>query len=394
MFSSRTNWNLTPNPLAAAIEERRTAGKEILDLTESNPTRCGFNYDSQILHALSQPAALRYEPEPRGLRTAREAVATYYGDLAAGVGAKGRLPSVDDIVLTASTSEAYSFVLRLLCEPGDEVLVPAPSYPLLEYLASLQDVKLVHYPLHYDHGWQVDLNALKASITPRMRALVVVHPNNPTGSFVTESEAAELASLCAQHGMAVLADEVFLDFAHDGHPRPSFSQRQEALTFTLSGLSKICGLPQLKVGWFAASGPDGLVSEALRRLEVIADTYLSVNTPAQLALPELLSHRGDFQRQVKSRIAGNLGELDRQLGNHPVCRRLETEGGWYAVIRIPAVLSDEEVCLRLLRQEGVLAHPGHFFDFSREGHLVTSLIPPPSRFKDGMGKALKMAEST
>ncbi len=394
MFSSRTNWNLTPNPLAAALAERRAAGKELLDLTESNPTRCGFVYDQTLLHALGRPAALRYEPEPRGLRRAREAVADYYRDLATGAGTKGWCPSAEHIVLTASTSEAYSFVLRLLCEPGDEVLVPAPSYPLLEYLASLQDVKLVHYPLLYDHGWQMDLNALQAALTPRSRAVVVVHPNNPTGSFVTEVEAAQLSTLCAQRNLALIADEVFLDFAHDGRPRPSFSQGQEALTFTLSGLSKICGLPQLKVGWIAASGPPAVVSDALERLEVIADTYLSVNTPAQLALPELLAHRSDFQRQMKSRIADNLSELDRQLRHHPGCRRLETQGGWYAVIRIPVLVSDEEICLRLLRQEGVLAHPGHFFDFSGEGHLVTSLIPPSPDFQEGIRRTLKVAEST
>ncbi|MCI0356502.1 MAG: pyridoxal phosphate-dependent aminotransferase [Acidobacteria bacterium] len=394
MFASRTNWNLTPNPLAAALEERRAAGKETLDLTESNPTRCGFDYEPQaILGAPAQPEALRYEPDSRGLRVAREAVARYYRDQAAKLGAMATLASAEHIVLTASTSEAYSFLFRLLCEPGDEVLAPAPSYPLLEYLASLQDVRLVHYPLFYDRGWQTDLKALEAALTPRSRALVVVHPNNPTGSFVKPMEADVLTRLCAERGLALIADEVFLDFAHDGRPHPSFFLCQETLTFTLSGLSKLCGLPQLKVGWIAASGPQQLLHSALARLEVIADTYLSVNTPAQLALAGLLDRRAGFQKQVRARVTDNLVEMDRQLADHPAFRRLEAEGGWYAVVRIPVLRSDEELCLRLLREEGVLAHPGHFYDFSGEGHLVTSLVLPSSAFAEGLKALLKVAEN-
>ncbi|MGH9508542.1 MAG: pyridoxal phosphate-dependent aminotransferase [Terriglobales bacterium] len=393
MFASRTNWSLTPNPLAAALEKRRAAGKEILDLTESNPTRCGFDYDQPaILRALAQPAALRYEPEPRGLPLAREAVADYYRNLAARSGEGVTLPSAEQILLTASTSEAYSFVLRLLCEPGDEVLVPAPSYPLLEYLAALQDVKLVHYPLLYDHGWQMDLAALETALTARSRAVVVVHPNNPTGSFVTPVESEALTRLCAQHNLALIADEVFLDFAHDGIVRPSFVHGDGALIFALSGLSKLCGLPQLKVGWIAASGPPALVRQALGRLEVIADTYLSVNTPAQLALPEILAHRHRFQGQMMSRISRNRRELDQQLDSFPECRGLEAQGGWYAVIRIPALRSDEQFCLHLLREQGVLVHPGHFFDFPGEGHVVTSLIPPSPDYAAGIRRVLKVAE--
>jgi aspartate/methionine/tyrosine aminotransferase len=393
MFATRTNWNLTPNPLAAALEERRAAGKEILGLTESNPTRCAFDYDQQaILRALNSPSALRYEPDPRGLPAARDAVAGYYREQAAKLGVAS-WPSAEHIVLTASTSEAYSFLFRLLCEAGDQVLVPAPSYPLLEYLASLQDVRLVRYPLHYDLGWQIDMQALEAELTPRSRAVVVVHPNNPTGSFVKPVEAGALARLCAERGLALVADEVFLDFAHDGSPHPSFAHRQDALTFSLSGLSKLCGLPQLKVGWMVAAGPLELAADALARLEVIADTYLSVNTPAQLALPELLARRAGFQRQLTARIADNLKELDRQLAGQPGCRRLEAEGGWSAVIRIPALRSDEELCLRLLRQEGVLVHPGHFFDFPGEGHLVASLILPCPVFAEGVRRILKVAGS-
>lgn len=392
MFASRTNWNLTPNPLAVALEGRRAAGKDVLDLTESNPTRCGFDYDQEaILRALAQPAALRYEPDPRGLRSARIAVADYYRDRAAKTGALASLPSVEQIILTASTSEAYSFVLRLLCEPGDEVLVPVPSYPLLEYLASLQDVRLVPYPLLYDHGWQMDLNALEASLTTRCRAVVVIHPNNPTGSFVTAAEAHALTRLCATRNLALVADEVFLDFAYDGQVQSSFSQHQEALTFTLSGLSKLCGLPQLKVAWIAASGPPPLLHSALARLEMMADTYLSVNTPAQLSLAGLLDRRERFQKQVRARVINNLCEMDRQLSHHPGCRKLDAEAGWYAVIRIPAVGSDQDLCLRLLQEQGVLAHPGHFYDFAREGHLITSLILPSPAFAEGLQRLLKVA---
>lgn len=391
MFASRTNWNLTPNPLAAALEERRAAGKEILDLTESNPTRCGFEYDQQrILRALSRPEALRYQPESCGMKPAREAVAQYYREQAARQAEKaGAVPSADHILLTSSSSESYSFLFRLLCEAGDEVLVPAPSYPLLEYLAALQDVRLVHYPLHYDHGWQMDLAALEAALTPQSKAVVVVHPNNPTGSFVKLEEAERLAELCARNRLALIADEVFLDFAHDSVARRSFAQHGSILTFALSGLSKICGLPQLKLGWIALGGPADLVGAARERLEVIADTFLSVSTPAQLALPELLADRHRFQRQVAARISENLQQLDGQLASHPQFRRLEAEGGWYAVLRVPAVRSDEEACLHLLREHGILLHPGHFFDFPGEGHLVLSLISPTTLFAEGIRRVLK-----
>ncbi len=395
MFASRTNWNLAPNRLAAALKERRAAGKEVLDLTESNPTRCGFEYDLQkILRALSVPEALLYQPESCGMKPAREAVAEYYREHAARTaGQAGGAPSAGSILLTNSSSESYSFLFRLLCEAGDEILVPAPSYPLLEYLASLQDVRLVRYPLLYDHGWQMDLGALEAALTPRTRAVVVVHPNNPTGSFVKPEEAEQLARLCARNRLALIADEVFLDFAHNRVARPSFAQRSfdgrgDVLTFALSGLSKVCGLPQLKLGWIAVGGPPELAGDAWKRLEVIADTYLSVNTPSQLALPELLADRARFQRQVGARVAGNLRQLDQQLAGYPQFRRLEAEGGWYAVLRVPAVRSDEEACLLLLRERGVLLHPGHFFDFPGEGHLVLSLIPQAAGFAEGIRRAL------
>ncbi len=400
MFASRTNWNLAPNRLAAALAERRAAGTEVLDLTESNPTRCGVDYDQQrILRALSPPEALHYQPESCGMKPAREAVAEYYREQAAGQAEKtGTAPSADGILLTSSSSESYSFLFRLLCEAGDEVLVPAPSYPLLEYLASLQDVRLLPYPLLYDHGWQLDLAALEATLTPRARAVVVVHPNNPTGSFVKPEEAEALASLCARNRLAMIADEVFLDFAHDGVARRSFAGRSldgrvDVLTFVLSGLSKTCGLPQLKLGWIALGGPSELAGAAWERLEVIADTYLSVSMPSQLALPQLLADRARFQRQVAARIAGNLQQFDLQLTGYPQFSRLESEGGWYTVLRVPAVRSDEETCLTLLREHGVLVHPGHFFDFPGEGHLVLSLIPPAATFAEGIRRVLKALEA-
>ncbi len=394
MFASRTNWNLTPNRLAAALEERRTAGQEVLDLTESNPTRCGFEYDQQsILGAFAEPAALRYEPDPQGLRVAREAVAGYYRARSdAQPAAASAAPSAENIVLTASSSEAYSFLFRLLCGPREEVLVPAPSYPLLEYLASLEDVRLAHYPLVYDQGWQMDLAGLEAALTPLSRAVVAVHPNNPTGSFVKPAEADGLARLCARYGLALIADEVFLDFAHDAVARPSLVRGGEVLTFALSGVSKLCGLPQLKLGWIAIGGPPELAAEALLRLQMIADTYLSVNTPVQLALPALLLQRAGFQFQVAARIAGNLAELDRQLTHCPSWQRLETEGGWYAILRRPVTCSDEELCLDLLQSCGVVVHPGHFFDFPCEGHLILSLITPAPVFAAGTSRLLKAVE--
>ncbi len=381
MFASRTGWNLSANRLAAALAVARQQGREVLDLTESNPTHCGFPYDQVILAALAQPAALDYRPEPLGLLFARQAVAGYYRD-------RGEDVSAGRIILNTSTSEAYSFIFRLLCEPGDEVLVPRPSYPLFEFLAGIQDVRIVSYPLFYDHGWHLDLHALESAISPRTRALVVVHPNNPTGSFVQPAEAEALARLCSQRGLALLADEVFLDFALEGATRSSFATRNDVLTFTLSGLSKLAGLPQMKVAWMVVSGPPHLTQAALARLEVIADTYLSMNTPIQLAVPELLHSRHGFLAQARERLAANLAEFDRQLANQSLGQRLEVEGGWYAVLRVPATQSDEDLALALLNCHGVLLHPGHFYDFPSEGHLVLGLLTPAAVFAEGVRRTL------
>ncbi len=378
MFADRTKWNLAPNRLSEALARHRAAGKPLLDLTVSNPTECGFVYDQRaILDALRNPAALQYEPAPRGLVPARQAVCQYYSGHGVAVG-------VDDIVLTTSTSEAYSYVFRLLCNPGDEILIPAPSYPLFDFLADIQDVKLVRYPLSYDHGWQIDLHAIEQAITSRTRAVIVVHPNNPTGHFTKRAEVEKLNAVCATRELALIADEVFLDFILSAERPASFAGNPGALTFTLSGLSKICGLPQMKAAWLAASGPEELKSKALARLEVIADTYLSMNAPVQLAMPAFLSQRAAFQEQLMARVSRNLAELDRQLATQKVCARLQVEGGWYAVLRVPAARSDEDLALSLLQGAGVYVHPGHFYDFPRDGFLVVSLICEENELSKGL----------
>lgn len=384
MFSSRTSWNLHPNRFTAALERFRSSGRELLDLTLSNPTAARLQFDeASILAALAHPAALQYHPEALGLRAARKAVASYY----AARGSASTVVDPDRILLTTSTSEAYSYLFRLLCDPGDQVLVPAPSYPLFQFLADLNDLRLVSYSLLYDHGWQVDLNALEKGLTSRTRAVIVVHPNNPTGSFVRDEEIQALACHCASRDVALIADEVFLDYAHDGHPRSSFAAQSGVLTFTLSGLSKIAGLPQMKLAWMVVSGPEEQAARALERLELIADTYLSQNAPIQLALPALLEQRHGIQTQLSHRIRRNLSALDSQLAGS-ACRRLELEGGWYAVLRVPVTRSDEDLAIALLEEHAVLVHPGHFYDFPQDGYLVVSLIVPEERFGEGINRLM------
>jgi len=382
MFAKRTNWNLAPNRLSEALAVHRSAGKPMLDLTVSNPTECGFEYDgSAVLSALSNPAVLSYEPNPRGLESARRAVAGYYAERKEEV-------SIEDIFLTTSTSEAYSYVFRTLCDPGDELLIPSPSYPLFDFLADTQDVNLVRYPLLYDHGWQIDFHALEQAITPRTRGVIVVHPNNPTGHFAKRAEIAKVNSFCAAREMAIIADEVFLDFALEENRPASFAANRGALTFTLSGLSKISGLPQMKAGWLIVGGLQEWKREALARLEVIADTYLSVNAPVQLAIPKFLEQRHAFQEQVISRVRRNLAELDRQLAMQEACSRLTVEGGWCVVLRVPATRSDEDRAIELLTAQGVSVHPGHFYEFASDGYLVVSLITPERIFAEGTSRLL------
>jgi len=388
MFSQRTNWRLTRNALARAIEEARTSGQKILDLTVSNPTEAGIRPDAEIvLAALANPEAMHYDPQPRGLLAARQAVCHYYRE-------SHEVFDLDPerLVLTTSTSEAYSYVFRLLCNPGDEILVPKPSYPLFEFLADLADVKLVPYPLLYDHGWQIDFDSLHKAATARSRAAILVHPNNPTGSYVSPAETSALNAFCRDYNLALIVDEVFLDYSHDGTPRSSFVTNAEALTFTLSGVSKISALPQMKLAWVATGGPKEIVAEAGARLEIIADTFLSMNAPVQLAAPVLLDQRKQIQPVLLDRLRVNLAELDRQLAGHPSCTRLQVEGGWYVVLRVPALGSDEELAIDLLRKMSVMVHPGHFYDFPNEGHLVLSLITEPGNFRGGVARLLEVVE--
>ncbi len=392
MFSKRTNWKLEENDYTRALRLHRQSGKSVFDLTASNPTTCGFHYDeAAILDALRAPAALRYDPEPKGLPQARDAVIQYYRQKAPGA----RLDP-ERLILTTGTSEAYSFLFRLLCEPGDEVVIAHPSYPLFEFLATIQDVKLRPFHLLYDHGWQIDFQELRRAIGARTRAILLVHPNNPTGHFVGADEVPQLNAVCIEHDLALVVDEVFLDYPARQTParktaHGSFVSNDEALTFVLSGLSKIAGLPQMKVGWLAASGPDALVREAMARLEVIADTYLSLNAPAQVALPALLALRELVQPEIRKRLAANLAQLDAQLAQQKLVSRLEMEGGWYAVLRVPAVQSDEELAIRLLEEHSVLVHPGHFYDFTGEGFLIVSLLAPADEFREGMRRLAECA---
>lgn len=389
MFSSRTDWKLTPNRFTEAHRELMAAGARVLDLTVSNPTRAGLPVDGEaILRALSRPESLDYDPQPKGLPSARQAVARYYREAHEVYGL-----DPESLILTTSTSEAYSHVFRLLCNAGDEILVAKPSYPLFEFLADLQDVKLAPYPLIYDYGWQIDFPSLNKAVSHRTRAVVVVHPNNPTGSFVSQSEAAALNDFCRAHGLAIVADEVFLDYALDGASRQSFAANEEVLTFTLSGLSKVSALPQMKLAWLAASGPRQLAAEAMARLEIVADTYLSVDAPVQWAAPVLLEQRRNIHALLLDRARGNLEELDRQANGQQACQRLAVEGGWYVVLRVPVTRSDEELAIELLRQAKVMAHPGHFFDFPAEGYLVLSLITPREEFAEGVSRIFGLLNS-
>lgn len=384
MFADRTNWNFAPNRLSEALARHRAHSRPLIDLTASNPTACGFHYDAEaILQVLQNPEALSYDPEPRGLAWARAAVAGYYRDHDIAV-------SVDDVVLTASTSEAYSFVFRTLCNPGDELLVPAPSYPLFEYLADIQDVKLLPYTLLYDHGWQLDFHAIEKAATPRTRGVIVVNPNNPTGNYIKPAELDALSGLCSARGMALVSDEVFLDFSLETRMPCTFAANNRALTFTLSGLSKISGLPQMKAAWLIVSGPRQLKAQALDRLEVIADTYLSVSTPVQLALPQWLHQRQVFQRQLMSRVRSNLAALDTQVELHKAASRLRVEGGWYAVLRVPATRADEDLAIAALEQKDVYVHPGHFFNFPSDGYIIVSLIVPEKEFAEGVKRLLSV----
>lgn len=390
MFSRRTDWKLTPNRFTEVQRELQAAGREIIDLTVSNPARAGLVFDSQsILKSLSDPRAMDYDPQPKGMATAREAVTAYYRE-------QHGESAVDpqQIILTTSTSEGYSYVFRLLCNPDDELLVPKPSYPLFEFLADLQDVILKPYALLYDHGWHIDFPSLSEALSPRTRAVVVVHPNNPTGSYTSAREREQLNAFCREHDLALIVDEVFLDYPHDAFLRASFVSNSDVLTFTLSGLSKISGLPQMKLAWVAASGPDETVTAAMDRLEVIADTYLSMNAPIQLAATTLLEQRKQIQPLILERVRANLVELDRQLAQQKTVLRLQVEGGWYAVLRVPATQSDEDLAIELLRHASLLVHPSHFYDFPSDGYLILSLLTQSDAFREGTKRMLEFLRTS
>lgn len=388
MFSTRTNWPLSRNPFTVALDELRASGVPILDLTISNPTQCGFQYDSgAILSAFHNPAALQYDPQPKGTLAARQEVVRYYLD------DHQTVVDPESLFLTTSTSEAYSYVFRLLCNPGDELLLPKPSYPLFEFLAGLQDIQLVPYFLEYAHGWFIDFHSLEHAITPRTRAILLVHPNNPTGSYVQAEALDRLNALCLKYHLALIVDEVFLDFPFNAQPGNTFAANSMALTFTLSGLSKISALPQMKIAWLTVTGPSALVRPALERLEIIADTYLSLSAPAQAALPALLAQRHALRQQLLERIRGNRAQLQSLLAAHPAAEFLRADAGWYAVLRLrphsPAAHpSEEDLAIRLLRDHHVLVHPGHFYDFPSDGYLVLSLITLASPFREGLTRLL------
>ncbi|MDX6456545.1 MAG: alanine-synthesizing transaminase [Acidobacteriaceae bacterium] len=373
-WSTRTAWDLTETPWARQLARLRMAGAQLCDLTASNPTHCGFGYETaSILAPLSDPGALSYNPDPRGLRAARGAVCRYYRD-------HGALVDPDQIFLTTSTSEAYSFLFRLLCDPGDEVLIGQPGYPVFDFLARLDNVGLVPYELFYDHGWHLDLESLRRRVTSRTRAIMVIHPNNPTGNFTRRGEREAIEALCREQGLALIVDEVFLDYGLDQRGESFATGSHTVPTFVLSGLSKVAALPQMKAAWIACFAE----GEAIQRLEVISDTFLSMSAPIQCALPVWLSERATLQGQIMERLQANLVSLDAILLQQKLVSRLTVEAGWYAVLRVPGLQPQEATALDLLLEQGVMVHPGGFFGFSGQGWLVVSLLTPLREFREGV----------
>ena len=387
MFSARVPATLAPNRLARALDARRASGRAVCDLTESNPTRVGLAYPEDLLASLARPAGLRYEPTPFGLSAAREAVAGDYARLGA------RVPP-GDVVLTTSTSESYSMLFKLLCPAGSSILAPAPSYPLLEHLARLDAIDVDVFRLEYHGRWSVDIDSIRRALTPATRAIVLVQPNNPTGSMASGEEIAAIGEICRMHDLALIVDEVFADYPLDGHAAavpPTWPP--DVLTFRLGGLSKSIGLPQVKLGWIAMSGPAAGLDQARARLELIGDTYLSVSTPVQLAAADLIDRGSDIRTQIQRRVADNVRTVDRLLERHPACQRLRAEAGWSCVVQVPATRSEESLVLELLERDGVLVHPGYFFDFPREAFVVPSLIVPAVTLAVGVERLLRRADA-
>jgi aspartate/methionine/tyrosine aminotransferase len=374
--SRRLPSDLKPNTLARA----RAFHRVDYDLTVTNPTACSLPYGPELLSDLARAESLAYRPDPKGLLSAREAIAAVYA-------ARGVTVDPDRIVLAASSSEAYGFLFKLLCDPGDGVLVPTPSYPLFEHLAALEGVRALAYALDPDHGWQPQSPA--PELAAAARAAILVHPNNPTGSWVSR----EAAEGVAGRSLPLIVDEVFLDFPLDPVVTPpTFASRTTGLTFTLGGLSKSCGLPQLKLSWIVVSGPDREVTDGLERLEFIADTYLSVGTPVQVALPSILERARPLRDAIRARCAGNLAAAQRLAASAPSVSVPVPGGGWSLVIRFPKVITEDALVVRLLEERGVAIHPGYFFDFPTDGYLVASLLPEPATFEEGFGRVLALCE--
>jgi len=388
-FSARLPSERSSNRLTRAIQQARTDARPLVDLTESNPTRAGFAYPQDLLTRLTSSRGLVYEPCPFGLIEARQAVVREYAR-------RGLNVDAERVVLTASTSEAYSLLFKLLADAGDEVLVPRPSYPLFDHLTRLDLVAPKPYDLEYHGAWSIDVGSVERAMTSRTRALLLVTPNNPTGSFVGRDELRRLETLCASRGVAIIADEVFADYELSAGAAAAggrVTDSRDALAFSLGGLSKSVGLPQVKLAWIAAAGPAAAVAEALERLEIICDAYLSVSTPIQLATPDLLDRAADVRSQIQERIAANHAQLVARVSAMPACSVLHSDGGWYGVVQVPSFTSEEDLVVDLVSSAGVLAHPGFFFDFARESYLVVSLLTPAHLFADGVERVLRHLQS-
>jgi aspartate/methionine/tyrosine aminotransferase len=386
MFSSRLPGRLAPNAIARALAQRRQSGAPILDLTETNPTAVGLRYPDDILAPLADARGMEYRPHPLGLEEARQAVAA----------ACPRPLDIgpDQVVLTSSTSEAYSFLFKLLCDPGDRILVPQPSYPLFDVLTGLEGVRAAPYRLIAQDGWAIDRDSVTRMIGPDLRAILVVSPNNPTGSILRSSDREWLVAFAVEHDLSVISDEVFADYPLSPHAdAASLVGESRVLTFALGGLSKSAGLPQAKLAWIVATGPAERLTHALERLEVIADAYLSVSTAVQIAAPRLMQSGRHVRERIATRLIDNLTVLRTHARSSPSLTLFEPEGGWSAVLRIPATAPEEDVVLRLLNEACVLVHPGYFFDFADEAFLVLSLLPKPEVFKEGVARLVDLVAS-
>ncbi len=393
MFSSRVPGDLQPNRLTLAVRTARARGRPLLDLTLTNPTAAGIAYPPGLLHPLASEAALGYSPAPFGLEEAREAVALEYRR-------SGIAVATERVVLTASTSEAYSLLFKLLCAPGDAVLVPVPSYPLFDHLTRLDGVRCIPYRLEYHGRWGLELDQVDAAWLETVRAVLVVSPNNPTGSVMTAGEMQALATRCAARGAALIVDEVFAGYPLAGAPvgeaPPTVAgpgALRECLSFRLGGLSKSAGLPQVKLGWIVVDGPEPLVPEALERLEIVCDAYLSVSTPVQVAARALIASGERVRSQILARVRGNYARLSAEAAAHPATTMLPADAGWSAVLRVASTRSEEDLVIELLERDGVLVHPGFFFDFPQETYLVVSLLPEPHVFAEGVRKVLERADA-